>query len=785
MQPTPIQLRYIQFTQRTVLAVSIASLVSLAAPSTDAAVSFLGVAAGDASSTNATLWTRAVDSTAPANIALTLEITTDPTFASGITALNGTTDSTKDYTCKLDITGLFPNTVYYYRFVGPAGSVSNIGRIKTAPGASASVPVHFAFSGDMDGLIRPYALATVVPSQNLDFYINLGDVIYETASNLTLSDVHNGEAWLNSPSVTLSNSSLSFNGIPGSTPQTSSPPASGAAFATQVQLFGDYSRKYRENFLPVNTGGQNGLQDFYAAQGNYTTWDNHELGNRKYIDGGAPAGGSVGGPSGTDMLTGRGVDARADTGSNTGGSGNVNNVNDVNTSSTNFMNRSTGFLTLENVFLNYQPIANRGTVVAPSDPRTNGTRRLYNANQWGKNAIYINTDARSYRDIRLKTANASADDTTAPRANNPARTYLGATQLAWLEQTLLAAQATGTTWKFVTISDPIDQIGPIGGALTLNNLPSFGVGSTYAPVNADGGKAYMGGYRAERNALLKFIADHQIANVVFLATDDHQNRINELTYSPVGQTENQASYVKVPYCFSIVCGPLGATGPDLITNHTFAMAQQYADSIVAAQQVAGVEPLGLIGYPGLHDLQRLDDPAASASPQPVDFYSPDTFNFTVLDVSAEGKTLTVNSVGMSATAQNAGVEYADGPQAGTLFSFQIDADIESPVIQSVTPSKAALSPPNHKMVPVTLAVNATDDRGIISTRIVSVTSNESPNGTGDGNTATDWQITGDLTLQLRAERSGDGPGRVYTITVEVSDLAGNKSLQSTTVVVPH
>jgi hypothetical protein len=30
----------------------------------------------------------------------------------------------------------------------------------------------------------------------------------------------------------------------------------------------------------------------------------------------------------------------------------------------------------------------------------------------------------------------------------------------------------------------------IGGALTLNNLPSFGVGSTYAPVNADGGKAY-------------------------------------------------------------------------------------------------------------------------------------------------------------------------------------------------------------------------------------------------------------------------------------------------------
>jgi hypothetical protein len=298
---------------------------------------------------------------------------------------------------------------------------------------------------------------------------------------------------------------------------------------------------------------------------------------------------------------------------------------------------------------------------------------LYSAQQWGKNAIYVNTDARSYRDLRLKTANGGADDTTAPRANNPGRTYLGATQLAWLKQTLLDAQAAGTPWKFISISDPIDQLGPIGGALTLNNLPSFGAGSTYSPVNADGGKSYMGGYRAERNDLLKWIADNRITNVVFIATDDHQNRINELTYSPTGQTEDQSSYVKVPYAFSIVAGPLGATGPDLITNHTFAMAQQYANSIAAAQQAAGVEPIGLIGYPGLHDLQRDGDPTAATSPQPVDFYSPDTFNFNVLDVSEDGRTLSVKSIGMDSTAQNAGIEYANGPQARTIFSFQVDA----------------------------------------------------------------------------------------------------------------
>src|SRR5262249_9719257 len=326
-----------------------------------------------------------------------------------------------------------------------------------------------------------------------------------------------------------------------------------------------------------------------------------------------------------------------------------------------FMNRAVGFQTLQNVFLAYQPIADRGAVNAPSDPRTNGTKQLFSAVRWGRNVLFVNTDSRSYRDIRLKTENAAADD-TGPRADNPNRTYLGATQLAWLKQTLLDAQNNGTTWKFVSVSDPIDQLGPIGGALA----------GTLTSVNADGGKSYMGGYRAERNDLLKFIVDNKLHNVVFLSTDDHQNRINELYYSPSGQTNVQSSYVKAPYVFAIVCGPLGATGPDAITDHSFANIKAIADSLAGAQVAAGIDPIGLQNYPGFHDLVREGDPTAGANPQPVDFYSPDTFNFTVLDVSANGKTLTVSSVGMNSTAQNAGIEYADGPQARTIFSFQID-----------------------------------------------------------------------------------------------------------------
>jgi len=624
-------------------------------------VTFLGVASGDVSDHDATVWTRAVDPAAPQATLLRLQVTTDPLF--NLVTLSEITDLTvpeNDYTLKIDFSGLAAATQYYYRFIGPSGETSIVGKFKTAPAPTASANVRFAFSGDNDGLMRPYALASTVPAQNFDFYMNLGDVIYENASNVTGSA---NSSVRTSPSVTLSNDALNFNGVP----RAFNPTVGAAPFATQAQLKADYYKKYRENFLAVNNGGQNGLQSFYAAQGMYTTWDNHELGNRKYIDGGAPAGGSVGGPLGTDMPTGRGVDARNN------GSGNLGNVNDVNNSLTDYMNRSVGFQALSQTFFNTQPIANRGLVNNASDPRSHGTRIYYFAQQWGKNVLFMNLDCRSYRDIRLKTATANADDSSAPRANNPGRTLLGSTQLAWMKQTLLAAQAAGTTWKFVTTSDPMDQIGPIGGALTLTNLPSFGTGSTYSAVNADAGKSWMGNYRAERNALLKFIADNKITNVVFLTADDHQNRINELTYSPTGATEVQASYVKVPYCFEIVAGPLGATGPDLITNHTFAMAQQLSNSLYNAQVAAGVEPFGLQGYPGLGNVYRENDSTAAANPTTVDFYSPDTFNYNILSTSPDGKKLTVTGYGMDATAQNAGLEYSSGPQARTIFSFDIDS----------------------------------------------------------------------------------------------------------------
>jgi hypothetical protein len=69
--------------------------------------------------------------------------------------------------------------------------------------------------------------------------------------------------------------------------------------------------------------------------------------------------------------------------------------------------------------------------------------------------------------------------------------------------------------------------------------------------------------------------------------------------------------------------------------------------------------------------------------------------------------------------------------------------------------------------------------------IVSVYSDESENGNGDGNTYNDIVIAADCkSVQLRAERQGSGNGRVYTINVVVTDGSGNVGTASIKVKVP-
>jgi len=112
------------------------------------------------------------------------------------------------------------------------------------------------------------------------------------------------------------------------------------------------------------------------------------------------------------------------------------------------------------------------------------------------------------------------------------------------------------------------------------------------------------------------------------------------------------------------------------------------------------------------------------------------------------------------------------------------ADTVPPVIASASTNPRSLWPPNHKMVAVRVNARVEDACSSATWRITSVRSSEDANGNGDGNTERDWQITGDHTLQLRAERSGKGSGRVYSITIVATDRSGNTAERVLTVTVP-
>lgn len=198
-----------------------------------------------------------------------------------------------------------------------------------------------------------------------------------------------------------------------------------------------------------------------------------------------------------------------------------------------------------------------------------------------------------------------------------------------------------------------------------------------------------------------------------------------------------------------------------------------------------------------------------------------TFVITVEDHS--GPVLTLPSVFEAEAASPAGatvtyvdavsaVDAVDGirtvdctPASGTFFAFGtttvfcsstdtrgnlstgefdvIVQDTTAPTFTVATANPSVLWPPNHRMVPITLTVQATDalDPAPVI-QLVSVTSNQPINGTGDGDESPDWVITGPFSVELRAERAGS-EDRVYTITYSATDLYGNVSTAAITVVV--
>jgi len=208
----------------------------------------------------------------------------------------------------------------------------------------------------------------------------------------------------------------------------------------------------------------------------------------------------------------------------------------------------------------------------------------------------------------------------------------------------------------------------------------------------------------------------------------------------------------------------------LVGGSWFNSVGSYADWDYVSLQPAGTPPAIACPPPVVRDNDRglcganvTIRPSATGTPDPA--------------VTCSTSFFPVGTTAYTCTATN--------PLGQASCSGEVTVrDAEAPSLRSATASPNVLTPPNHKMRDVTVSDGANDNCGVAQC-VLSVSSNEPANGLGDGDQAPDWEIVDRHRVRLRAERSGLGNGRIYTIAVTCTDAAGNATTRTTAVSVPH
>ncbi len=136
-----------------------------------------GVASGDPLSDRVIIWTR-VTPDVDGIVNGTWRVALDTNFTSIVQSGTFTADSSRDYCVKIDVSGLQPNTWYFYDFTA-LGRNSQTGRTKTAPVGGVD-QLRFAFTSCAhypNGYFNVYN--RIRERNDIDAILHLGDYIYE------------------------------------------------------------------------------------------------------------------------------------------------------------------------------------------------------------------------------------------------------------------------------------------------------------------------------------------------------------------------------------------------------------------------------------------------------------------------------------------------------------------------------------------------------------------------------------------------------------------------------
>ncbi len=381
------------------------------------------------------------------------------------------TSTLRDYTLKLDVTGLQPGTVYFYRF-SYKKTFSPLGRMKTLPAAGTTPDLVRFVAFSCQSYWQGYwnALHHVGQEQDVDFLLHLGDYIYEYGGD-SVGDDANG---------------VRCDPYPPES-QNDPNPDGDLQEHLSLQTLSEYRFKYKYYRNEPN------LQAAHRVAGMYSTWDDHEVRDdhtgdwfRRETE-----------PVGSQVIS-------------------------------KFDRLANAYY----VYWEYMPIRRFGAAApagAKCDAREivdvpSATTRLHRSHAIGGLIDLVILDGRQHR-VSPGTEPAAAFTTRPAIYESEDRTNLGLEQLEWFKGELTASAARGTTWRMIanqTMVMPLRLTPSTPGFPSEFNqipgreqFPMDSIPPVYVTLDS------WDGFPVERQKILDFLSEQDLKNVVFMTGDIH------------------------------------------------------------------------------------------------------------------------------------------------------------------------------------------------------------------------------------------------------------------------
>lgn len=483
-----------------------------------------GVASGDPTADSVVLWTRAVaEADDPQSVPVTAQISKSSDFTTLVAEKQCTASKESDYTVRLIVHDLEPDTRYYYRFISGGYQTDILGRTRTAPLRDSDREVNVAFASCQSyegGYYHAYRELIerdkeAAEKDQIDVLLHLGDFIYET---------------------------LGY----GSARKLPPFPSGGGKLGDDVEwartfavTLDDYRHLYKHYLMDPD------LKEARARWPFIVTWDDHEFTDDSWQ--GMATYTTPGTPSQRRKLAANrawfeyipvfltGLDAKTEIPQHA---------------------RDYRDAAVDNAPMD--EFNEHGLSLETNNKKAVDSLTIYRSFHWGRHVDLLVTDTRSYRSrhpvpgeialeisgnaryvaplelVKVSDAGRTYNDGNPPdsipigdesvanlRKNDPPGSLLGARQKEWFKKALNSSSAT---WKVIASSVPMMPM-----RMDLQNVDPDGREVIFTTDTWEG-------YLTEREELLRFIQQNKVTNLISLSGDNHNSFAGIL--SPNFETEN-------------------------------------------------------------------------------------------------------------------------------------------------------------------------------------------------------------------------------------------------------